>query len=163
MYNQRDNGMASRPKPLPQLLRLRPSLRIRTKVNALNGGMALFRRVQKIRCKVELLLSEIAIEDAGAGGKRTVVVNREHGAVRVWHRPEKGRTYVVADCAQGRYLLRLCKFYDHPRTWRERSPGGGVRPGPRRCFKRVRLGESRFAALHAGEVTRRFSEETDER
>ncbi|MGO9262590.1 MAG: hypothetical protein ACLQU1_40860 [Bryobacteraceae bacterium] len=151
--------MASRTQPLPQPLRLRQlSPGIKTKVNAFNGGMALFRRVQKIRCKVEPLLSELEIEDAGAGEKRTVLANRELGAVRVWRRPEK-----VADCAHGRCLLRLCKFYDHPQTWRERSPGGAVRPGPRRCLNPVRLVESRLAALHAGEVTRRFSEAADER
>ena len=58
--------------------------------------------IVKIHHKAEPLTGELEIEDIGAGEKRMVLLPSEHGALRVWRRPEKGRLYVLgADCAQG--------------------------------------------------------------
>jgi hypothetical protein len=58
--------------------------------------------VHKIHVKAEALCGELQTEDVGAGEKRMVLLPSEHGALRVWRRPEKGRLYALgADCAQG--------------------------------------------------------------
>ncbi len=93
MYNQRDNGTATRPQPpgFRQLPR-----RIPTIINDFKG-MALFRRLQKIPGKVEPSMDE-------------------HGSLPIWRRPGKGRMNVLAEWAPDRNASRLCKFYHHPET-----------------------------------------------
>lgn len=95
-----------------------------TIANDFNGDMTRFRRehpctpeeafaansrtrfsiphLTKIYFKAAPLAGELEVEDVGAGEKRLVLSPNEHGAFRVWRRPEKGRLYVLgADCAQG--------------------------------------------------------------
>jgi hypothetical protein len=58
--------------------------------------------VSKIHFPAGALCGELEVEDVGAGEKRLALMPNEHGALRVWRRPEKGRLYVLgADCAQG--------------------------------------------------------------
>lgn len=58
--------------------------------------------VYKSYAKAEALCGELETADMGAGEKRIALLPAEHGALRVWRRPEKGRIYALgADCAQG--------------------------------------------------------------
>ena len=107
------------------------------------------------------------VEDPIGIEKRLVFLPGDHGAVRVWKMPERGRMYAVgADCAQGldvgpedgqsdpdysvgevfdrdsgeqvavlrarmmpgetgRYMARLCQWYNMAQCCGERNPGGG--------------------------------------
>jgi hypothetical protein len=62
--------------------------------------------IGKIHFTAQAVCGELEVEDVGAGEKRLALLasehGSEHGAFRVWRRPEKGRLYVLgADCAQG--------------------------------------------------------------
>lgn len=122
--------------------------------------------IQRMPIQREPLVGELVSETVGAE-TRLVFLPGEHGALRVWKRPEKGRLYACgADCAQGidvtegdgqsdpdysagqfldrdtgeqvavlrarmmpgetgRYMARVCQWYNMAQLCGEINPGGG--------------------------------------
>lgn len=122
--------------------------------------------IQRAPVQREPLVGEL-VEDPIGIEKRLVFLPGEHGALRVWKMPERGRFYAVgADCAQGldvgpgdgqsdpdysagqvldrdtgeqvavlrarmmpgetgRYMARVCQWYNMAQCCGERNPGGG--------------------------------------
>ena len=122
--------------------------------------------IQRMPIQRDPLVGELRIDEADPD-RRLVFHAGEHGALRVWKRPEKGRLYGVGgDCAQGidvtegdgqadpdysvgqvldrdtgeqvavlrarmmpgetgRYMARVCRWYNMAQLCGEINPGGG--------------------------------------
>ena len=122
--------------------------------------------IQRMPIERDPLAGELVDDPIGIE-KRLVFLPGEHGALRVWKKPERGRLYACgADCAQGvdvsagdgqadpdysvgqmfdrdtgeqvavlrarmmpgetgRYMARLCRWYNMAQVCGERNPGGG--------------------------------------
>ena len=122
--------------------------------------------IQRMPIQRDPMAGELVVDPVGLEN-RLVFLPGEHGALRVWKKPEKGRLYACgADCAQGldvspgdgqadpdysagqmcdrdtgeqvavlrarmmpgetgRYMARLCRWYNMAQVCGERNPGGG--------------------------------------
>lgn len=122
--------------------------------------------IQRMPIQRDPLVGELRVDETDPE-KRLVFHPGEHGALRVWKRPERGRLYAVgADCAQGidvtegdgqsdpdysvgqildrdtgeqvaclrarmmpgetgRYMARVCRWYNMAQLAGEINPGGG--------------------------------------
>lgn len=122
--------------------------------------------IQRMPIQRDPIAGELVVDPVGMEN-RLVFLPGDHGALRVWKKPEKGRLYACgADCAQGldvspgdgqadpdysvgqicdrdtgeqvavlrarmmpgetgRYMARLCRWYNMAQICGERNPGGG--------------------------------------